>query len=126
MDLGILSAFSSIAAEGGNDGWRMENLVFLKLYADHSTKDYELFYWKNGCEVDFVLARKQRVLKLIQVAYDLSNAKTRQREINGLLQASSRLSCDDLSIVTLTEKATLQQDGKTITICPITEFLMEE
>ena len=126
MDLGILSAFSGIAAEGGNNGWRMENLVFLKLYADHSTKDYELFYWKNGCEVDFVLARKQRVLKLIQVAYDLSNAKTRQREINGLLQASSRLSCDDLSIVTLTEKTTLQQDGKTITICPITDFLIDE
>ena len=126
MDLGILSAFSGIAAEGGNDGWRMENLVYLKLYADHSTKDYELFYWKNGCEVDFVLSRKQRVLKLIQVAYDLSNTKTRQREINGLLQASSRLSCDDLSIVTLTEKTTLQQDGKNITICPITDFLMGE
>ena len=126
MDLGILSAFSGIAAEGGNDGWRMENLVFLKLHADHSTKDYELFYWKNGCEVDFVLSRKQRVLKLIQVAYDLSNTKTRQREINGLLQASSRLSCDDLSIVTLTEKTTLQQDGKNIYIIPVTDFLMEE
>ena len=126
MDLGILSAFSGIAAEGGNDGGRMENLVYLKLYADHSTNDYELFYWKNGCEVDFVLSRKQRVLKLIQVAYDLSNTKTRQREINGLLQASSRLSCDDLSIVTLTEKTTLQQDGKNIPIIPVTDFLMEE
>ena len=126
MDLGMLSAFSGIAANNGNDGWRMENLVFLKLYADHAAKDYELFYWKNGCEVDFVLSRKQRVLKLIQVAYDLSNAKTRQREINGLLQASSRLSCDNLSVVTLTEKTIFQQDGKTITICPITDFLMEE
>ena len=126
MDLGVLSAFLGIAADDGNDGWRMENLVFLKLYADHVSKDYELFYWKNGCEVDFVLARKSRVLKLIQVVYDISSAKARQREINALLQASSRLSCDDLLIVTLTEKTTLQQDGKTIEIRPITEFLMEE
>ena len=126
MDLGMLSAFSGIAANDGNDGWRMENLVFLKLYADHAAKDYELFYWKNGCEVDFILTRKSRVLKVIQVAYDISTAKTRQREINGLLQASSYLSCDDLLIVTLTEKSTLQQDGKTIEIRPITEFLLDE
>ncbi len=123
IDLGLVSSFSGTTDSGENAGWRMENLVFLKLYSDHLQQDFQLHYWKNGGEVDFVLTRHQRPFRLIQVAYDLSNTKTRQREINSLLKASAQLHCDDLHIVTLTERNTLNCDGKSIHIQPVAQFL---
>ncbi|MBQ7652081.1 MAG: ATP-binding protein [Victivallales bacterium] len=126
IDLGMVTSFTGTTESGDNAGWRMENAVFLKLYSGHERGDYELFYWKNGCEVDFVLVRKQRVLQLIQVSYDISNNKTRQREINALLKAAAQLSCDNLTIVNFLENSTHEQDGKRIRICSIIDFLLEE
>ncbi len=125
MDMGMVSAFTGITVNGENAGWRMENIVFLKLYSEREKNDYELFYWKNGCEIDFVLVRKQVVLKLVQVAYDISAPKTRQRETKALLYAAKRLSCDNLLLVTLSERTTIEEDGKSIQVLPITEFLLE-
>ena len=124
LDMGMLTVFSGVTASGDNLGWRMENLVFLKLYAGRAVGGYELFYWKNGSEVDFVLTRGQRALSLIQVAYDISAPKTRQREINALLKASEKLRCDDLWLVTLTEKGTYMQDGRSVRILPVVDFLL--
>ena len=124
VDLGMVTAFTGVTENGDNSGWRMENIVFLKLYSEHERDDYELYYWKNGCEVDFVLVRKQRVIRLIQVSYDISNAKTRQREIDALIKASSQLSCDDLMLINFTENSIHEQNGKQIQICSIISFLL--
>ena len=124
VDLGMVTAFTGVTENGDNSGWRMENIVFLKLYSEHERDDYELYYWKNGCEVDFVLVRKQRVIRLIQVSYDISNAKTRQREIDALIKASSQLSCDDLMLINFTEDSIHEQNGKRIQICSIIGFLL--
>ena len=62
----------------------------------------------------------------MQVAYDISAAKTRQRETKALLYAATRLSCDNLLLVTLSERTTIEEDGKSIQVCPITDFLLEE
>ena len=102
----------------------MENIVFLKLYSEHEHGDYELYYWKNGCEVDFVLVRRQRVIRLIQVSYDISNEKTRQREIGALLKASTQLSCDDLVLINMSEESIHEQNGKRIKIRSIINFLL--
>ncbi|MBR6471623.1 MAG: ATP-binding protein [Victivallales bacterium] len=125
MDLGMVTSFTGISENGDNLGWRLENLVFLKLYSGRAAGDYDIFYWKNGCEVDFVLVRKQRVLQLIQVCYDLSTPKTRQREINALLKASEQLFCNDLLLITHVEKATEKHNGKTIRLLPVTDFLLK-
>ena len=125
VDLGIVSNFTGLTENGDNLGWRLENLVFLKLYDNREAGDYEIYYWKNGCEVDFVLVRKQRVIQLIQVSYDLSSPKTRQREINALLKASTQLSCDNLLLVNYKEKSASVIGGKTIHILPAVEFLLK-
>ena len=124
IDLGMVTAFTGVNENGDNSGWRMENIVFLKLYSEHEHGDYELYYWKNGCEVDFVLVRKQRVIRLIQVSYDISNEKTRQREIGALLKASAQLSCDDLVLINLSEESMHEQNGKRIQIRSIINFLL--
>ena len=81
---------------------------------------------ENGCEVDFVLVRRQQAIQLIQVSYDLSAPKTRQREINALLKASTQLSCDNLLFVNYKEKSTSVIGGKTIHILPAVEFLLKQ
>ena len=124
IDLGMVTAFTGVNENGDNSGWRMENIVFLKLYSEHEHGDYELYYWKNGCEVDFVLVRTQRVIRLIQVSYDISNEKTRQREIGALLKASTQLSCDDLVLINLSEESIHEQNGKRIQIRSIINFLL--
>lgn len=74
--------------------------------------------------MDFVLVRKQRVIRLIQVSYDISNDKTRQREISALIKASSQLSCDNLVLINLTENSMHEQNGKRIQIRSIINFLL--
>ena len=126
VDLGIASNFTGLTENGDNLGWRLENLVFLKLYDNREAGDYEIYYWKNGCEVDFVLVRRQQVIQLIQVSYDLSAPKTRQREINALLKAANRFNCDNLLLVNYKENSTLTNDGRTIHILPAVEFLLKQ
>ena len=126
VDLGIVSNFTGLTENGDNLGWRLENLVFLKLYDNREAGDYEIYYWKNGCEVDFVLVRKQRVIQLVQVAYDISAPKTRLREINGLLKAANQLTCDNLLLVNSKEKSTLAEGERTIHILPAVEYLLKK
>ena len=126
VDLGIVSNFTGLTENDDNLGWRLENLVFLKLYDHRESGDYEVYYWKNGCEVDFVLVRKQRVIQLVQVAYDISAPKTRLREINGLLKAANQLKCDNLLLVNSKEKSTLAEGERTIHILPAVEYLLKK
>jgi len=123
-DLGFVSFFTGSDTSGEELGWRLENLVFLKLRAGRQSGNYELFYWKNGHEVDFVLVRRKRVVKLIQVAYSIASSKAKARETNALLEASERLGCDDLEIVTFSEKDVIAANGKTIRVSPATEWLV--
>lgn len=123
-DLGFVSFFTGSDSSAEELGWRLENLVFLKLRAGRQVANYELYYWKNGHEVDFVLVSRKRVVKLIQVAYSLGGAKAKARETEALLEASERFGCNDLEIVTFSEKSVIAERGKTIKVSPVTEWLV--
>ena len=47
-----------------------------------------LFYWRNGREVDLVVRRGERVVRAVQVAYELRDAATVAREFEGLERAA--------------------------------------
>lgn len=101
VDTGLSRAVGFEASQ--NLGRHAENAVFLELArrrADNS--DIGLYYWKDveHREVDFVLKEKTRVKQLIQVVWDLSDAKTKEREKKGLLKAMLELRCDDGLILT--------------------------
>lgn len=123
-DLGFVSFFTGADSSAEDLGWRLENLVFLKLRADRVRGNYELAYWKNGHEVDFVLIRQKRIVKLIQVAYSIVAAKARIREVEALKEAARRLNCTDLEIVTFSEKEQIVEDGCAIKVSPVTEWLL--
>jgi predicted AAA+ superfamily ATPase len=61
-----------------------------------------IFYYKNQKqeEVDFVIQQGLKITQLIQVCYSLSEPKVKEREIRGLLKASTELECRNLIIIT--------------------------
>lgn len=81
-----------------NYGKLYENLVAIELLK----KEKDFFYWKNQQqeEVDFVIKEGLKIKELIQVCYDVSKTKTKDREIRALLKASKELKCKNLIIIT--------------------------
>lgn len=106
-----------------NLGRLLENQVFVELLRKGYVPGQTLFYYRsrNNREVDFVTRKGPKVERLIQVSYSLDSAKTRKREISALVECGDELKCDDLSIVTFSEKETLTAPIP-ITVIPITEL----
>lgn len=84
-----------------------ENVVAVELLrrkAQDSQK--EIYYWKNSQqeEVDFVIKDGLKIKQLIQVCYNLSSDKTKEREFRALLKGSKELHCQDLLVITSDEE----------------------
>ncbi len=109
-----------------NLGWKLENVVCIELMRRYKPLFCDVFYYKDtSSQVDFVIAKDGNVQELIQVSYDISNEKTRNREIRGLRNAAKKLKCDNLMLVTFEEHRTVAVDGYTINIIPATEWLLD-
>lgn len=72
--------------QSDDNGKLLENLVFLHLNRNLSPAD-QFVYYQGATECDFVIQRHDKVENLIQVTWDMSDTTTREREINGLLEA---------------------------------------
>ena len=84
-------------------GKSAENIVAVELRRLRSiNKNIDFFYWQDisGKEVDFVLKEANSVKQLIQVCWDISEFKTKEREVKALLKASKELKCNNLLIIT--------------------------
>ena len=116
IDVGMFNALSDIP--GRTLGRQLENLVFLELKRRNETP----FYIKNkNYEIDFVLTKNQKVTQLIQVAWDISQPDTRERETVALLKASEELGCTNLLLLTSGEEELHTQ----ITITPVWKWLLQ-
>ena len=89
-----------------NDGSLMENLVAIALHQLELANSLNLYYWKNANqqEVDFVLQQGGKIIALIQVCTDLTDDKTRRREVNALLIAGRDCTCENRIILTMDEE----------------------
>lgn len=109
-----------------NLGKKLENLVATELYKCSFKTGNNVHYWKKEYECDFVLHQSGKVTEIIQVAADLSNLKTLDREMRALTVASEDLKCNNLTIVTMHEESVRQFEwyGKKreIQIVPFTEW----
>ncbi|MDE6870601.1 MAG: ATP-binding protein [Bacteroidales bacterium] len=95
----------------------LENAVLLHLNRNLGPAD-RIFYFQESVECDFVVQRNEHVDELIQVTWDMSDDNTREREINGLLEASKVTKCDNLTIITIDEERYFERNGKTIHVVP--------
>lgn len=110
-----------------NLGWKLENVVCIELMRRYKPLFCDVFYYKDSSsQVDFVIAKDGNVRELIQVSYDISNKKTRNREIRGLKNAAGKLKCNNLTLITFEEYETFEEDGYVINIIPAAEWLLDK
>ena len=116
----------AFAAE--NLGWRLETIVYVELLRRNRPIDRDIYYFANasGYEADFVVCCGNRVEEIYQVSYDISNVKTRQRELRGLLAASAETHCDNLYLITDFQREDVSLKGKQIHIVPAYEWLLDK
>lgn len=117
----------SSAEFSDNIGKKIENIVFLELMRRSAQdKKESIFYWQDhaGREVDFLVKKDKKVVKLIQVAYSLSQPSTKERELKSLIIGSEQLRCDNLSIITMEDDGEEIVGGKKIKIISLGRFLL--
>ena len=98
----------------------MENAAFLAL----RRKTHEIYYvtTPGGYEVDFYLPSSHQ---LIQVAQSIDQTATREREIRALLDAKRSLDISSGLILTDSNANSAIENGFTITIRSLAEWLLE-
>lgn len=102
-------------------GKLLENIVFTEL----KRRQKEVFFYKtkNNKEVDF-LYFEDNIYHLFQVAYDINDHKTREREINSLIEASKEIENSKLYLITYNSQEKIAFEDKTISVVPVWKWLL--
>ena len=122
VDNGFVTA--KAFAVSGNLGRLLENQVFVELVRRGYNTDKGMFFYRsrNDKEVDFVLRKGAHIERLVQVCYDMSSPKTEKREVDSIVECAEELRCSNLTIVTHEEERTLEKNGYTISVVPVSKF----
>lgn len=111
---------------GENLGWRLETVVLNHLVRKCKNEGWDIFYLSDRSgECDFVICEGNKVRQCIQVSYDISSEKTRQRELNGLLLAHKKTKCENLLLLTDHYYEDVEKEGLNILIRPVYEWCAE-
>ena len=122
IDNGIRGAV--LMPQSHDNGKNLENTVFMQLNRSKLPSD-KISYYQGDSECDFVLQRNDSVAQLIQVTWDMSDESTREREINGIWEASTATGCNNLLIITKDEEAVITREGKLINVVPAWKWLLQ-
>lgn len=108
-----------------NLGWRLENAIYIELLHRASKRFADVFYYRDRTfEIDFIVAKDGVVEELYQVCYDMTNEKTRKREVNSLLQGATKFHCSNLTILTFDEQETITEGDYTIQVKSASQWLL--
>lgn len=105
----------------------LENVVVTELLRRTNPSYQDIYYYRPGStsrEVDFVVTDHSKPMELIQVSFDISNPKTLRRELMALADASRKLHCDNLTLVTMSQTRTEKLDGVKINVISAREWLL--
>lgn len=120
IDTGLINATTPKA--DAEKGWKLENLVYMHLRRGLNKVHY--LPLGDGREVDFhVYDALHGRRRLIQVAWDLEDADTLDREIKALIEAKERTGIEDCAVVTW-DTETQHTDG--IRVVPVWKWCLEE
>ena len=115
------------AFSGDNLGWRLETIVYLELLRRKAGTENDIYYFQNrNAEADFVVCDGNKTLAVYQVSYDISKEKTRKREIKGCIAGAKATKCNNLFLITNHEREVIEEDGYTIQVIPIWEWLLTD
>ena len=115
------------AFAGENLGWRLETIVYIELLRRYKGKGKDIYYYSDRSgECDFVVCDGRQPVIAIQVSFDVSSPKTKQREIAGLLLAARKTGCSNLLLLTDHSYEDLVVDGYNIAVRPAYEYLLQK
>ena len=100
----------------------LENIVFIEL----KRRNLDVYYYREIKECDFLIKDHGNMVMAIQVCKSLANDVTRQREIEGLLEAMTRYSLNEGLILTENEEEIIlmkEKSSYTIKVMPIWKWL---
>lgn len=120
IDPGLGSALDYKLAQ--DKGRLLETTVALELIKAGE----QLAYQQNGSECDFILIKKGKVTHAIQVTTDLTDVKTRQREINGLVSACLKFNLNTGIILTFDQSEEIIENGIKIFIIPAWQYFLSQ
>ncbi len=112
---------------GDNLGWRLETIVYLELLRRKAQNGNDIYYFQSRCaEADFIVCDGNKAQAIYQVSYDISNPKTRKREIRGCLSAAKATKCSNIMLITDNESEIIEEEGYTIQVIPVWEWLISD
>ncbi len=99
-------------------GWLLENLVFNCL-----NKDYEVFYYSDEKECDFLTVKNKEIKQAVQVCYEL-NEENKKREIAGLTEAMNKFKLKEGLLLTNSQEEEIRLDEKKVMVKPVWKWLL--
>lgn len=126
IDVSLMNRRSD-AFSGENLGWRLETIVYLELLRRYKSQGFDIYYFsERSGECDFVICEGRKAVVAIQVSYDISNEKTRKREISGLLLAAKKTGCKNLLLLTDHSYEDIETEDYKIAVRPVFDYLLNE
>lgn len=124
VDVALMDSRENAFA-GENLGWRLETVVFHELRRRCLPRGRDVYYYQDRTsEADFLICRGRHVEEICQVAYGISNPKTRTRELRGAQAASLATGCRSLTLVNYdVEEEAFTPNGTPISIVPADKWL---
>lgn len=104
IDTGLANTVSFRFSE--DKGRMLETLVYRHL----KRKGYDVYFHRGKKECDFIIKEGMDITHAIQVSCSLSDPKTREREILGLVDAMRACQSENNIILTLDESETIEVD----------------
>ena len=119
IDPGLYNAVSFKFSE--NIGRIFENVIYLEL----RRKGEEIFYWKGKGEVDFLIRKGTKIVKLINACWEL-NKNNEKRELSGLCEAMEKFNVADAEIIVSGYDDRVDIKGKKIVISNFFNWLKRQ
>jgi len=104
-----------------DSGRLLENAVFMHL----RKSPFQLYYFREEKECDFVVLEKNRCKAVIQVTVQI-DADNQKRELSGLMEAMDFFEMKEGYIITKNQKDKIVLNGKTVFLIPVLDFFVSE
>ncbi len=104
-------------------GRMLENVVFLHLR--RTGKKLYYFQGNNKIEADFVVKDREAIEELIQVAWEIDDPKTLDRELRGLRVAAKDLKVNKATLLTFETSGERKIGGLVVKIQPVWRWMLE-
>jgi hypothetical protein len=120
-DCGLPDAFA--LSRDPDLGRLLENCIYMDLCRRGCQVSY--IVTSSGFEADFLAEYFDGRRQVIQVAADISNSDTREREIRALVEAGRDTKGAELLLLNLSEESSITREGLTIEILPAWKWLLD-